>query len=215
MAGSSAEREIRDYAAGRLREMLPDARIIHELVVGQCRADLAAVQPDRVTLVEIKSERDTLKRLDRQVKHFTRAGHDVIVIAHERWFDTTPYQNGAPRFFPSDALVEASGGHSRAVWAYPEVPERYLFGTWEPKRYWSEQPEPHAAELLNLMWKEEMLSECRGYGLKATARDNMMKLTRLMQLELTGRQVVRSVCRQLRQREFPEADPPITEMSAG
>ncbi|EQA97292.1 hypothetical protein [Sphingobium sp. HDIP04] len=210
MAGSSAEREIRDYAAGRLRDMLPNSRIIHELVVGGCRADLAAVQPDRVTLVEIKSERDKLDRLARQVDHFTRAGHDVIVIAHERWFDTTPYQNGAPRFFPSDELMEAARGHTRAIWAYPEAPGRYLYGEWEPKRYWSEQPEPHAAQLLNLMWKEEMLAECRGYGLKATARDNMMKLTRLMQLELTGKQIARSVCRQLRLREFPEADAPMS-----
>lgn len=209
MRGSAAEREIRDYAAARLRQMMPEARIIHELVVGGCRADLAAVQPDRVTLVEIKSEKDTLKRLPEQVRQFERAAHGVIVIAHERWFNTTPYNNGNGRFVPGTDLQAGSG--INAVWAYPELADRPSYGTWSLQRFWSAQPEPHAARLLELCWKDELLAECKRHRIAATSRTNMTTMIRDMALLMTGREIAQAVCRQLRMRRFPEADEPIYE----
>ncbi|MBO9624189.1 MAG: hypothetical protein J7500_15885 [Sphingomonas sp.] len=211
MAGSAAEREIRDYAAGRLRQMLPEARIIHELVVGGCRADLAAVEPERVTLVEIKSERDTLKRLPEQVRQFGRAAHQVVVVAHERWWDTKPYDNGSPRFAPSDELQDGAAGHG--IWAYPEVAEHKPYGAWNMPRHWSARPEPHAARLLELCWRAELLAECHRHRIPATARSTRTTMIRDMAWLMTGREIVRAVCRQLRQREFPEADAPIVEMT--
>lgn len=214
MSGSAAEREIRDYAAGRLREMLPDARIIHELVVGGCRADLAAVQPNRVTLVEIKSERDTLKRLPEQVRQFARAAHDVVVIAHERWWDKTPYSNGNPRFVPSAELASGCDGSSAETWSYPEVADRYLYGRWylSPCRF--EQPQPHARRLLEMCWRPELLAEAVRHRIAASSRATMPWLIREMTWHMTGREIVEAVCRQLRQRAFPEADAPVIERIA-
>ena len=212
MSGSASEREIRDYAAGRLRQMIPGARIIHELVVGGCRADLAAVTDERVTLVEIKSERDTLKRLPEQVRQFNRAAHEVIVIAHERWWDAEPYDNGAPRFVPGKEL--ADGVKATTVWGYPEVADRDPYGAWSMQRQWSSQPEPHAARLLELCWKSELLAECSRHRISASSRTNMMTLIRDMTWHMTGAEIARSVCRQLRNREFPEAVAPIIERIA-
>ncbi|MDE1914683.1 MAG: hypothetical protein KGJ57_04375 [Sphingomonadales bacterium] len=212
MSGSPAEREIRDYAAGRLREMMPEARIIHELVVGGCRADLAAVQPERITLVEIKSERDTLKRLAEQVRQFGRAAHQVIVIAHERWFDTTPYNNGHPRCAPIEAL--AQGAESHEIWAYPELASRPLYGAWRTQPWRASQPEPHAWRLLELLWKEELLAECRRHNIAAGSRSTCPAMMRDMAWLMTGREIARTVCRQLRARPFPEADAPIFEERA-
>lgn len=209
MSGSAAEREIRDLAAARLRQMMPEARIIHELVVGGCRADLAAVQPERVTLVEIKSRKDTLKRLEEQVRQFGRAAHEVIVIADERWFDTTPYNNGNPRFVPSDALQQA--GANVTIWAYPERQERPSYSAWSIPRWWGAHAEPHAARLLEICWKDELLAECRRHRIAATSRTNMPTMIRDMALLMTGREIARAVCRQLRLRTFPEADAPIFE----
>lgn len=212
MAGSASEREIRDYAAGRLREMFPGARIIHELVVGGCRADLAAVQPERIALVEIKSEKDTLKRLPEQVRQFERAAHDVIVIAHERWFDTSPYTNGAARFVPGDELRDGSG--SASVWAFPESADRYPpgYGNWTPPKVWSRRPEPHAARLLELLWRAELLEEAFQHRIACSKRATQTWLIAEMAWLMSGREIVRAVCRQLRQRSFPEADAPIAEM---
>jgi hypothetical protein len=212
MAGSSSERAIRDYAAGRLREMLPDARIIHELVVGGCRADLAAVQPERITLVEIKSEKDTLKRLPEQIRQFERAAHDVIIIAHERWFNTIPYNNGAPRFVPGDDLREHGGIHN--VWAYPEDHSRPNYNRWVVSPYLGWRPEPHAARLLELLWKSELLTEAFRHRISATSRTTVTTLIHDLAWHMTGAEIARAVCRQLRQRAFPEADAPIVERLA-
>lgn len=208
MAGSASEREIRDYTAGRLREMLPSARIVHELVVGGCRADLAAVEADRLTLVEIKSEKDVLKRLDRQMHHFERAAHSVIVVAHERWFDRTPYNSGHPRFVPSDPLRD--GVDSRGeVWAYPEVVERSMYGRWAIPPWRRNGFQPRASDLLLLLWKPELLAEAARHRIVATSRSTVVHLVREMAWLMTGREIAEAVCRQLRGRHFPEADPPV------
>lgn len=210
MAGSSSEREIRDYAAGRLREMYPGARIIHELVVRGCRADLAAVTERSVALVEIKSERDTLKRLPEQARQFSMAAHQVIVIAHERWFDKTPYNNGNPRFVPSAELRDGSGGRAD-IWAYPETPDRGMYGAWRLPSWHANDPEPRASELLGLLWRQELLVECGRHRISCSSRSTCPYLIREMAWHMTGREIVEAVCRQLRQRHFPEADAPIIE----
>lgn len=205
MSGSAAEREIRDYAARRLREMIPGARIIHELVVGGCRADLGAVDAERVTLVEIKSSKDTLSRLERQIRHFERAAHGVIVVADEKWFDRTPYDNGKPRFIPSKPLSDVLG-YRHKLWAFPENAERKMYGPWSLSRPWSPQAEPRAADLLGLLWKQELLAEASRHQISAGSRSTISQLVRDMAWMMTGREIARAVCRQLRMRHFPEAD---------
>lgn len=214
MGGSTAEREIRDYAANRLREMKPGARIVHELVVGGCRADLAAIEPERITLVEIKSERDTLKRLPEQVRQFARASHEVIVVAHEKWFDTTPYTNGLPRFVPSDDLRNGCSTEIVETWAYPEVADRTMYGAWRLCPWTHERYQPHAARLLELCWRAELLEEAFQHRIAAGSRATVAYLIREMAWLMSGKEIARAVCRQLRQRQFPEADAPIVERLA-
>lgn len=209
MSGSASERAIRDYAADRLRQMMPDARIIHELVVGGCRADLAAIQPQRVTLVEIKSEKDTLKRFPEQVRQFERASHSVIIVAHEHWFDKTPYNNGLPRFAPGDGLRDHSGIHN--LWAYPEDHSRPNYSQWVISPYLGWRPEPHAARLLELLWKSELLTEAFRHRIAASSRSTVTSLIHDMAWHMTGKEIAEAVCRQLRQRNFPEADAQIIE----
>lgn len=209
MAGSADERAIRDAVHDWLRVNCPGDRVIHELVVGGCRADLAAVGSERVVLFEIKSRKDKLDRLAEQVRQFSRASHDTVVVADERWFDRTPYANGADRFVPSEAL-SAGAGHA-AVWAYPEDRDRRINGVWSFQRWSYERPQPHAARLLELLWKEELLRECFRHRISATTRTTCPDMTREMAWHMTGKEIARAVCRQLRQRPFPEADAPILE----
>lgn len=212
MSGSSAEREIRDAVAERLRSLLPGARIVHELVVGQCRADLAAIGAEEITLVEIKSERDKLTRLDRQVKTFGAASHRLLVVAHDKWFDRTPYNDGRARFAPSDAL---GGVRSHQLWRYPEPGLNTIeawYG-WRFDRYLASNYQPHAALLLGLLWKYELLAECHRHRIAAGTRTNMVTMIRDMAWRMTGAEIARAVCRQLRQRHFPEADAAIVEPS--
>lgn len=82
MAGSEAEERIRVKAVAALRRLYPDARIIHELVLeqGGIRLDVAAVTPDQLIVVEIKSERDVLKRLTDQINRSREVAQGVWVV---------------------------------------------------------------------------------------------------------------------------------------
>ena len=85
--GSVAERAMRDDIVAFLRAAMPTARIIHELVTGSCRADVAAVEPDYLLIVELKSERDTLARMARQMSEFEACSHAAILCADIRFFE--------------------------------------------------------------------------------------------------------------------------------
>lgn len=211
MAVSAEERAIRDAVAAHIRATKPNARVIHELVVGGCRADLAAVEPERITVFEIKSCKDTLDRLPNQVKQFTEATHETIVVADVKWFK--PYDSGRPGYIPGPGL---DMGYHRglSLWRYPEPPadETYCGHRW---RY--ETPslhQPHAAKFLHLMWRSEMLDEAFRHHIAVSHRTNMTDMARLMAWHMTGREMARAVCRQLRMRKFPEADAPVQEQIA-
>lgn len=66
----SAEQEIRIAAAELAQQYWPSARIVHELNVetGSSRADMAVIGSEELILIELKSERDKLERLDAQLR---------------------------------------------------------------------------------------------------------------------------------------------------
>lgn len=212
MSGSEAEREIRDFAAAFLRRQRPAARIVHELVVEDCRADIAAIETERVVLVEIKSSKDTLTRLSRQVSRFTAAAHMTIVIADKRWFEEFDYTGGGRGYRPTRELTKLPAPVS--LLRYPEPKE----GEFTYKNHWQlrdhPRPEPHAAKLLGLLWKGELLAEAARHRIVSNSRSTVSSLIKDMVWMMTGREIALAVCRQLRARPFPEADAPILEAAA-
>lgn len=202
MAGSSSERAIRDTVADFARARLPDVRIIHELVVEGCRADLAAVERDRVTLFEFKSEKDTLDRLERQMRSFRKAGHAVVLVAHRKWWKT--HKDG--RGF--EWLSFDGDKHTAHAWCFPEPrypnASPWAAGTWRlPK---PSRAQPAARHLLGLLWKAELTFEAKRHGLHVTQRMTMGEIISEMAFAMTGEQIAEAACRQLRARSFPEAD---------
>lgn len=207
--GSEAERVIRYAVADYARTHLPGARIVHELVTGGCRADVAAVQRDRLTLFEIKSERDKLDRLKRQMREFRTVSHEAVLVAHIKWFDQAPYDNGAPRISAPDEL-DHHGKHR--LWCFPETdlsqfPTNGFIYSWKFNK--PDLCQPRALTFLHLMWRAEMLAEARRHRVDVTSRMNMWTIAQQMAWHMTGKEIAEAVCRQLRGREFPEADPPI------
>lgn len=185
---SEAERYLRGMAVDRLRLLMPGARIVHELnvEVGTCRVDLAAVAPDQLVFVEIKSRKDKLDRLAKQAAIFAPACHRLVVCyASERWDVSTIYN-------ASDYLAE--------VWPQDRPEWWSLRDTFKP---------PNTSAMLNLLWREELYDEAVRANLQPTKRVSRQPLMAMLWQHLTGRQVVAAVCRQLRGRHFPAADPAI------
>lgn len=196
---SSAEREIRDALVNWFHTNEPRARVVHELNVagqGSNRADLGIILPDTLFLVEIKSERDKLTRLKDQFDAFMKCSHGVIIAAHERHFD-------------GDELRGCDWmrwSHKDHIWRYPGA-ER-----WDLHRY-KAYIEPHAVMFLEMLWAEELSAELVRHGLMAGGSQRW-QMIHAMTLGMTGKQIREAVCRQLRQRAFAEADPPIVERIA-
>jgi hypothetical protein len=206
MAGSEAEERIRGKAEAFLRENYPDARIIHELMLeqGGCRIDLAAVTQDQIIVAEIKSERDVLHRLADQVRGAVLVSRNVFVCTSEKH---------APK-------IEAMGDHwmagdvhkanpdyikelrwCRIYWESPPSGALTIYGRY----YWHDSGRVlNAKDLLKMLWAAELRSVCfdMGVGQKAT-RNHCIALACET---LSGREVRRRVCRELRSRPFPRAD---------
>lgn len=205
---SPAEREIRDALVAYLRWVMPFARIVHELPVGGNRADVAAIEPERLALFEIKSERDTLKRAEAQMGTFAACSHAAVMVAHIRWFERRE-SDGYLRWLGPEVPFPS------AVWAYPEPspsPSGYGWHRWELPR--ERYLPPHGLDLLSLLWLDEMRFEAQLHGICGMSNKTRAVVMRALNWRLTGAEVCRAVCRQLRSRDFPEGDAPIFEPRA-
>lgn len=209
MAGSEAEETIRRDVEAWIHENMPKARVIHELPVGGRRADVAAVEIRRISLFEIKSERDTLGRLIEQEREFAKACHWCVIVAARRWFDETSYANGKPRLAWPHSWF---GGTD--IWCHPAPAEDHETSyRWDAQSEWSSRHRrPHTMSMLDMLWRDELVTEATRAGLAVRLRATRPELMAAMFDAMGGRAITEAVCRQLREREFSRADPPLVEV---
>lgn len=219
MAGSEAEERIRAKVEAALRREFPDARIVHEVNTswGGVRMDLAAVRPNALTLVEIKSERDVLKRLPDQAAAALEITGDVRVYAAEKhragltlmskqhlgmvWNEDRTHGRHEPNpaYCPAlrrcRVMLETDEGFSdlEPVW-----------GSWWPRLVMQHAPDPRS--MLEMLWAEELRDLMRRHSIGAPPRANRTMTKLMAQENLTGRQVREGVCSALRARPFARAD---------
>lgn len=196
---SVEEQEIRDAVVAQLRKTFPTGRIIHELNIenGETRADVACVTTDTLVLCEIKSEKDTLKRLLKQVNSFSPVAHYMAVVAHSKWL-TNDHHNDDIRNVLKNTTVPY------VIWEYPR---RKLF-PFVHQEWWGfyKKQRPWTARMLALLWSEELRDACRASNItvaKTSTRERCIK--RLIET-LPTPEIEKLVCNALRQRTFAEAD---------
>ena len=193
---SVAEREIRDAVTAWFHANEPCGRVVHELPLssfsGEGRADLGVIFPDHIVLVEIKSERDKLSRLEKQWDAMSRRCHDMKIVCHEKWFDT------------EGGLKDQSWlrwSHKEHLWRWPASTE------WDFSRYKSKM-RPGSYDLMSMLWADELRDCYKLAGAMASSPNmNMWGMTADLHDKLNGRQVRQAVCALLRARKFSEADP--------
>lgn len=186
MSGSQAEERIRAKAVAALREVWPSGRIIHELVLtqGGCRIDVAAVTPERLIVVEVKSERDVLDRLKRQVEQARRVSDGIIVALAEKHYRKAWEDRHI-------SILEAAEEDSLRLCLERQTRSVHQASTNAPAR-------------LAMLWASE-LRRVSGLGTKASRYTSIIAASD----NLTGAEVRRRVCAALRARTFPRADPPV------
>lgn len=183
MSGSAAEERIRAKAESALRHAFPEARIIHELVLqqGGVRIDLAAVTPNRLICVEIKSERDVLTRLPDQVAAMKRVCDAWRVCCADKHLDKVREIAGWIGAVSETELDTPGYGLMRlerdALEGMCNAPAR-----------------------LEMLWADELRLIAGGKGAR-------MVCIRAASDGKTGAEVRCAVCAALRARHFPRADP--------
>lgn len=200
MAGSEAEERLRALAEKTLRTMYPGARIIHELTLyqGGPRIDLAAVMMDHIVAVEIKSERDTLKRATHQLNAAIKiAARTWLCVAHEHVAE-------------ADALLtkyEHDNCLGARVSLYAEEERRTKTNAMLALKHMAYDRDPilEPFALLNMLWADELRRVIGRAGSKIP-RTGAIKMALEFQ---SGRQIRRAAYRELGLRDFPRADPPI------
>lgn len=218
--GSVAERELRDVVVARLRQLRPNARIIHEVNVstwGPNRMDVIAVDHAEILAVEIKSERDKLDRAAKQVAAMMGAAHYAILALHEshlvekvtnEWNAHYSKIDGKHYFRDLPDEAKTSGVFT---WIYPERergPNDYNYA-WRNPGIGVARPLPSTA--LDMLWRDELADLCGRLRVSRNRRATMPDMLDALRWHCTGRELTEGICRALRSRRFAEADPPMVD----
>jgi hypothetical protein len=202
---SPAEARIRDKAERLLRDLFPDGRIVHELDLCGVRLDLAAITSERLILLEIKSERDTLSRLDNQVKFAHRIGGPLIVCIAPRWVDDLKARG---YWRNTEKLVETDEGFADLY----SREGRYA-DYWRTRLTREDSDRYDNRALMDLLLKPELFALARPHGAKT--KHDVPALQNIAHENLTGREIRRSTMAALRARHFGwTCDAPVERLAA-
>lgn len=217
MAGSEAKERVRMKAEAAMRIRWPEARIVHELVLeqGGCRIDIAAVGPDFLAVAEIKSERDVLKRLPAQLQRATQVADEVwvcIAAKHAEAFRgrLLPHYISGPPQPRKPPLTGLWCAHEANPDRIPELDQCRIhveegggLFMWPDGAWGAERRIVDPRARFDLLWAAEMVAALRPLAAPTAPRNY---LTRWAVENLTGAQIRRAVCEQIRSRPFPRAD---------
>ena len=232
MSGSIAEERIREKVVAEMRVRYGDARIVHELVLDQggVRIDVAAVGPDYLAVAEIKSERDVLKRLASQVAAARAVAQAIWVVVAPKHLEAIKLRTeprlkrliygppGLPSkggwYNPTPTLAFPNPDHLPGLDACRLLVESddalaLIPDTW--RRFDGARPPwPRPADMLQMLWAEELRTMLARHRISSSVRTVRSDAMKLAIEHMTGREIRIGVCRALRERSFPRADPPVT-----
>lgn len=199
---SEAEAEIRTEVVKRLRALIPDCRIIHEINVESFgnRIDVLAVGKDRLAAVEIKSKKDKLDRLETQAAAMKTVSNLVFIALHEKFLNVDRGD-----YFPP--LGKFRNGTT--FWIYPiqdrpgyvECGAEWRGGPWRGN---TKNNLPNDA--IFMLWRQELHDACKAIGVKGVSKMTMTQAADELRWRLTGEQITRLICAKLTARKCVEAD---------
>lgn len=195
-----------------LRQRWPGARVIHEfpLRYSSRSIDMAAILPAEIIGVEIKSSRDTIDRLEKQIRAFSPICSRLLIALAPKWNEELSLEERVTRTGRAwysryteaqEILRRATDIHCETFTVCHETGTmKNTNGGWHCNHF------PWPARLLDLLHVAE-LAEMMG----ASNRSTHEYLVRMCHDRLTGPQIIRAVCASLRARNgfAAQSDPPI------
>ena len=195
---SDEELAMRAMMDAEMRYLYPSARIIHELALRYCSnsIDLTAVTQDKIIGVEIKSSRDTLERLEKQITAFAPICSLVFVAVAPKHFDAA--QSIALRDDMPNVIVETCCAMTGRVVVDP---------FWMNNK--SRRQRPWSYRQLGALRVAELHQIAFEHRLHCPSRHDL--IVDALCDKMTGNEVMRAVCDTLRRRVSPNvmSDEPI------
>jgi hypothetical protein len=158
-------------------------RIIHELALGDRRADLVVVAEKNLIAIEIKSSSDKLDRLADQVKEYGRYVPEVWAAVAMKWQD-----NAALRYVGRNLLIVDV--KTRDVIEYRKGSKPY-------------RDELVYSRLIEILWRDEAARIAQRTGVipgTTPCGDPAHKIKPMLARLLTGNEILRETCTELRTR---------------
>ena len=183
---SAEEQEIRAAVEIWGRQRFGDVRVIHEFALGERRIDMVFVCKDDIVGVEIKGPRDSLSdgRLAHQLREFNFYLPEVWLAIAPRWRKHADVRRQRNLLLPSEeglAIVKDKGD-----------------GKFRPER-----DEFFCSRLIELLWVDEAARIAQRTdvipGVTLT-REPTWKVKRMLARMLSGHEIVKQVCIELRAR---------------
>lgn len=206
---STEELAMRDAVAAWGRKRWPSARMVHELVVSDRRVDMAFIGREHLVGVEIKGPKDTLDRLDDQIATFCDHLPEVWLAVHPRWTRTVEVLRGSK----NHVYLDDDGRGRVRNWIAVDPDDA------EPvKHHYMGQPtidRTVTAPMLHLLWRDEAVAIAARMRVAIAKREPLRNIVPELARKLTGDEIVREVCRELRARAAFPAHPPSDAPIAG
>jgi hypothetical protein len=183
---SLEEQEIRVAVEAWGRARFGDVRIIHELALGERRIDMVFVGLADIVGVEIKGPRDSLSdgRLPEQLREFNFYLPEVWLAVAPRWLKHRDVKRRQNLLLPTEQGIEVVNDRKD--------------GKFRPER-----DEFFCSRLIELLWVDEAARIAQRTdvipGVTLT-REPTWKVKRLLARMLSGHEIVKQVCIELRAR---------------
>jgi hypothetical protein len=183
---SLEEQAIRTAVGTWGRKRFGDVRVIHELALGERRIDMVFVGRDDIVGVEIKGPRDSLSdgRLAEQLREFNFYLPEVWLAVAPRWLKHRDVKHRRNLLLPTEQGIE--------------VVKDKRDGRFRPER-----DEFFCSRLIELLWVDEAARIAQRTdvipGVTLT-REPVWKVKRMLARMLSGHEIVKQVCIELRAR---------------
>jgi hypothetical protein len=183
---SLEEQEIRVAVEAWGRARFGDVRIIHELALGERRIDMVFVGLADIVGVEIKGPRDSLSdgRLGEQLREFNFYLPEVWLAVAPRWLKHRDVKRRQNLLLPVEKGIE--------------VVKDKKDGKFRPER-----DEFFCSRLIELLWVDEAARIAQRTDVIPSVtltREPTWKVKRLLARMLSGHEIVKQVCIELRAR---------------
>lgn len=192
---SRSELGLRNALEAFCRDRWPNARIVHEMVMGarQVRADVVAIDVDHIAAVEVKGAYDDTTRLLHQVGMYQLSVPEVwVVAARKHEADCLLIHH----LLPSVGVIVGDGIECRYGEARLDIENVRLEVIHE-----SVPREPAVDVMLEMMWRDELAAMCnRIRCFAATSKSTRPVMIRALR-DLAIDELRREVCTELRARD--------------